>query len=170
MDADSRDLLLTAAEIAVAFMGFASLVGVFLARNRGGLPPRIRAAMQSLIDYGLLALLACAVPLVLQVFDPARPHWDLASGIVLALGVLYGLVAHHFYREALAEVLRTGSFLLWLLFIGDFVAYASLGVNATGWPGDRSAAVYFCASVVWFLFGSAISFRGIMVLAWSDDG
>ena len=60
----TSSLLQAGAEIAVAFVGFASLIGVFVGRSDERLPRQARLILRSLLDYALFALLACGIPLL----------------------------------------------------------------------------------------------------------
>lgn len=165
----ASDLFLTSAEIAVAFIGFASLVGIFLSRSGGELSARVRILLWSLVDYGLIALSGCAIPLLLATASDAESlRWDLASGLQLSVTLVCLALSRQSYREALTSLPTETSRGGWILIGGDLLANLALAANVIGWPAEPSLAVYFAAGVVWHLFGSALSFRGVIAMAWSS--
>ena len=167
---DSQDLLLTSAEISVAFMGFASLVAVFVSRGSDGLTDRALAGLRLLIDYGLFALLACGVPfLVTAISSSEGSVWAWASGIMVVFNIAYMAVSHRYYRELYELNLEDGKWLPRIIFLGDLVALLALLGNALGWPSSSSFEVYFCAAVFWCLLGAGFSFRGLVAMIWSSD-
>jgi len=169
VDVRPENLFVVSAEIAVAFVGFASLVGVFLARNSGTLPSLIRITLRGLLDYGLLALLACTIPLLLGLTSAEESAiWAMSSAIFLASWVSYVAVSHYYYREIAAEAAQPTFRLYWLFFAGDGLSILLLVGNAVGWPFTPSSLVYFAAAIVWRLAGSALCFRILLGEFWSD--
>ena len=170
MELSPTDALLTSAEVAVAFMGFASLVAVFVARGSGGLPDYARLALLSLIDYGIFALLACGLPFVISVFPFSKGNeWQLVSGLMAAFHVVYLLISHSFYREIRAVGSRHKTLMPVLMICGDFIALAALLLNTLGWPYSANAETYFLAAVFWNLFGATLSFRSVVKMVWSSE-
>jgi hypothetical protein len=168
MNVDPQTLLVTSAEIAVAFVGFASLVGVFLARSSGELPARVRIILRALLDYGLLALLGCGIPLLLGLTDLREPAiWMTSSGLFVVAWTTYVLISHYYYREiAKMTFASTGRFEL-LLLLGDAISVLLLIGNAFGWPFSSTSLIYCSAAVLWRLAGAAFAFRGLLSAAWS---
>ena len=170
MSESAIGLLQTSAEISVAFLGFASLVGVFLASTGGTRSQHARLVLRSLLDYGLLALLACAVPLLLnETSIDASTTWRISSGVSASFVVAYYLLSRSFYREVSQELRATGHAMSIALIIGDGLATLLLAFNAVGWPFGTSVALYVFAAVAWNVLGAAMSFRLVIDLAWSDD-
>lgn len=169
MDIQPEDLFVVSAEIAVAFVGFASLVGVFLARNSGALSSLIRLTLRALLDYGLLALLACTIPLLLGLTTAEEPAiWAMSSAIFLASWVSYVVISHYYYREIAAEAAQPKFRFYWFFFAGDGLSILLLVGNSAGWPFASSSLVYFASAIVWRLAGSALCFRILLSEFWSD--
>jgi hypothetical protein len=167
---DSHDLLLTSAEVSVAFMGFASLVAVFVSRGPAGLSERARVVLRSLIDYGLFALLACGLPFVVSALPlPEVNVWALASGAMVAFIIAYMAFSHRYYRDIYVLNSEDGAWLPRFVLFGDVVTFFVLLGNAFGWPYSSSFELYLCAAVFWSLLGAAISFRGLVAMIWSSD-
>lgn len=165
---DSQDLLLTSAEVSVAFMGFASLVAVFVSRGSERLPDRTRVVLRSLIDYGFFALLACGVPFVVSAYSSSeRNVWALASGIMVAFNIAYMAISHLYYREIYVLNSQDKAWLPRIILFGDLLALSALLGNALGWPYSSSFETYLLAAVFWCLLGAAVSFRGLVSLIWS---
>ncbi|MCR9093299.1 MAG: hypothetical protein NXI30_03695 [bacterium] len=169
------DVLQTSAEVAVAFVGFASLIGVFYARTEGRLPESVRLSLRSLLDYGLIALVACGMPLLLrETALPATTIWRLSSGLMAVLVAGYMMISQIYYKEV-SELARasskTRSATIAFLVVGDGIAILVLALNAAGWPFDVLPAIYLAGAVFWNVCGAAVSFRGVIDLAWSEgDG
>jgi hypothetical protein len=162
-------VLQTSAEISVAFVGFASLVGVFYARTEGTLSNKIRLSLRSLLDYGLIALLACGLPLLLAEFSVApAAMWRISSAAMAVAVVGYMLVSHAYYKEVGELVRESVDRLTLFLLVGDGLAILLLLLNAANWPFHSSPAAYLAAGVFWNVCGAALSFRGVIDLAWSE--
>jgi hypothetical protein len=169
VDVQPENLFIVSAELAVAFVGFASLVGVFLARNSGTLPGLVRMTLRALLDYGLLALLACTIPLLLGLTTAEEPAiWTMSSQIFLAAWVSYVVISHYYYREVVVEAAQPTLRLTWVLLAGDVLSILLLVGNAVGWPFTPSPLIYFAAAIVWRLAGSALCFRMLLGEFWSD--
>ena len=150
MSFDPQDLLLTSAEISVAFVGFASLVAVFLARQREQVSAlEIRSTIQPLLDYGLLALAACLVPFIpLMHQSPETTVWAASSGFVAVALVSQTALYLYLNRGQVGAHLEANTS-GWFMFIGDGVALVLLGSNVLGWPFGSSLLIYYCAAVLW---------------------
>jgi hypothetical protein len=166
----TQAFLLTAAEISVAFVGFASLVGVFLSRGGGTMPPRARIALTSMLDYGLLALLACGIPLTLERMTlDSQMFWRVSSGVFLGCNIIYVALSHRLYREVAELHSHDRKLLARAALWGDAAAFGVLLFNSIAWPFQSSEFAYLCAAVVWFVIGSALSFRVLITLAWAKN-
>lgn len=169
MSESMSSLLQTAGEISVAFVGFASLIGVFVARREGEVPLRVRLTLRSLLDYGLLALLGCAVPLGLGETSVSEiAAWRLSSGLMAFLVVAYYLVSRSYYRDISKELVASRHPATIALILGDAIAVVLLALTASGVHFDSPAALYLLSAVYWNVFGAAMSFRFVIDLAWSD--
>jgi hypothetical protein len=89
---EQPDTLLTIAEIAVAFAGFAGIASV-LGRRHPSIDPRVNALrLHNMVDVGLGVIFMAFAPVLL---DAVMPHitsderwfWPLTSGIALLWGV-----------------------------------------------------------------------------------
>ena len=87
MEAD-RDILLSIAEIAAAFAGFAALAGV-IGRRSTTSEQLDFARLKSVVFASLLVVLASLVPIVLARFELNEiVAWRIASGLAFALNLL----------------------------------------------------------------------------------
>ena len=169
MSEDSFSLLLTGAEISVAFVGFASLVGVFLSRGDGALAPRARIALTSMLDYGLFSLLACGIPLLLdRIGVDDRSLWRVSSGLFVAANLAYVLASLGFYREVARLNALHRELITRAMLVGDAAALIALALNALSWPFGDSQGAYVGFAVFWFLLGSAASFRHLITQVWTE--
>ena len=84
------DVLLTIAEVAVAFAGFASLVGVLGHRSSADDPRVIGVRMRGMLLSSLMVVAFSIFPIILVGYG-ASPNltWTASSGVLLALTVCY---------------------------------------------------------------------------------
>lgn len=168
MDVDPQSLLLTTAELAVAFAGFASLVGVFASRSPGALSELLSDAVRSLLDYGLLAVSGCLLPFVPILAGAGDATvWAVSSGGLAGAIVAYAVLSHRWYRDLAGRHLVRDA-RAWFLLAGDALAVLVLVLN-TGPVWTPSVLVYY-ASLLWLLLGAALCFRGVVEAAWSGGG
>ncbi len=165
-------LLQTSGEISVAFVGFASLIGVFVARSTAGFPLSARLTLRALIDYGLLALSGCAIPLILHEASVSEATlWRASSAGMAFVVASYYLVSRTYYREVSRELVvsEAGGRATIALLVGDGLAVVVLCLVAIGVDFELPSALYLLGAVYWNAFGAAMSFRLVIQLAWSGE-
>ena len=143
---EDRDILLTSAQVAVTFAGFASLVSVFGGRaTRDGAHidgNRLRTMMLSSLLVGALSLVPF-VPLRYGVGE--EEGWRIASGVML-LGVVWlAWRALRDTRVARDAGIRIGRGIFWLNGLLLLVPLALSAYNAAGWSDDAAPANYLLA-------------------------
>ena len=83
-NADWTEVLLTTAEVAVAFAGFTGLIGLFITRNRGVLVEGEVLRFRTILDYSLGALLTALFPFLPAALQLSEASiWRLSSAAVL---------------------------------------------------------------------------------------
>ncbi len=160
------DILLTSAEVAVAFAGFTGLIGLFISRNRGVVAEGEILRFRTMLDYSLIALLAALFPF----FPAALQLPDAAIWRISSIAMLFGLVGYwlivgrSLYRRSAAN--RDDEWRLIGVFVGGDVVLAALLIeNAAGFLHAPSFFAYLVA-VFWQLIGAIIGFGSVVTLAW----
>ena len=83
---DDRDVLLTVAEIATAFAGFATIAAVFGSKGDQDADPRVLARFRTLLVYSLSAVVLCFVPFIpLWYGYSAESIWYASSWLLAAI-------------------------------------------------------------------------------------
>jgi len=72
----------TIAEVAIAFLGFTGVVGIFAGRDH---PPAVSMRLWAMVEFGLALLLLALLPLVLHHLGWAAPRLWVACSIALLL-------------------------------------------------------------------------------------
>ena len=151
------ELLLSLAEIAGVFVGFAALISV---RSGGASDPHEVVYMRAVVWMGLMTVVAALTPVTLGRYALAEHQvWALSS--VLVLAGYFGMVAFSVRMPEIKadEVRATRTFrvvenafsLLWAL-----VTILALGAIVLGLAPELEAALYSTV-VVLILLGSAAS-------------
>ena len=150
------DILLTVAELAVAFGGFATLAGVL------GKPRSIDAAymnasrLRGMLESALLALIFALFPFVPLLFgvDP-NASWRIAAAFFLAASI--ARVVSLFRR--FAEIRSAGASKGWLAIVvaAQLASILVLLIVAIGLSGEHAAAAYVLSLFIG-LFVSAVFF------------
>ncbi len=84
----ARDLLLTIAEVSIAYVGFASIVAVLSSSRPGGWEPEDRIIFRAMIEVGFLCVLMSFIPhTIASAGVPEEVVWPTASAIAVALSV-----------------------------------------------------------------------------------
>jgi hypothetical protein len=162
-----QDILLTTAEIAVAFAGFASLVGALLQRRDLNIRQHVVHPLRVMLDYSLITLFSCLVPLLPIIGGASDANiWRLSSAAWVVGILIYG-----FLNRALLRELRRAS--PYPRFVGNIVAgldFTSLVVmllNALGVFWVPSFLPYY-AIQLWFLGGAALGFVLVVSSVWRE--
>jgi hypothetical protein len=149
------ELLLSLAEIAGVFVGFAALISV---RSGGASDAFEIAYMRGVVSYGLLTIVAALAPVTLGRYDLAEHQVWALSSVVVVVGLVAVTVlnaATPEYRDETATATRS-RWLLVLALVGVALlmlaaALAPLAIILGLAPG-ADAALYFTAVVVILLF------------------
>ncbi len=159
------DLLLTIAEVAVAFAGFASLVSILGRRSSRDSPVVQAARLRVLIISSLLVVAFAFFPVVphrLGASDPAV--WRISSGVFATAGL--AMVAVTFGNlERIRAAGRPPPGFAWRgAVIGSvlFTAWALLVSNAVG-AFPASAAAIYILSLLLFLFLAGFMFANLLL-------
>jgi len=151
------ELLLSLAEIAGVFVGFAALISV---RSGGASDPHEVVYMRAVVWMGLMTVVAALTPVTLGRYALAEHQvWALSS--VLVLAGYFGMVAFSVRMPEIKEdevratrtfrVVENAFSLLWAL-----VTILALGAIVLGLAPELEAALYSTV-VVLILLGSAAS-------------
>ena len=150
---EASDLLLTLAEISIAFVGFSAVIVIFRQFASGEFSRFQHLQVAVLIRGGLLVLFLCVLPLLLELFPlPSVLAWRLASGVqALVIAAHLALYAAERTRSLTAspapETSRTG-YLVRMVSTGLVVVLQVL--NAIVFPDSVVRPVY-CTGVLWML-------------------
>ncbi len=148
-----EDVLLTIAEIAIAFAGFSGIVVVF-SRREGEWTETDRIAFAEMIASSLMILVLALLPFLLHHSGLRHPAvWGWCSALAAAAFVIRGLYA-------VPRAMRTGSFSGGNLFsvgtaflIGGFLVIVGLIGNAASIVFERIFAPYLAALLFYLLVG-----------------
>jgi hypothetical protein len=148
MDSD-RDVLLSIAEIAAAFAGFAALAGV-IGRRSAESEERDFERLRSVVLASLVVVVALLVPIVLLRFGLSGfVAWRLASGLALALNIL-GMV----------QVFRGGTYTP-TGYTLEAIMDVALMANLLALFPENMAALYL-AFLVLLLCQAVVAFLGLL--------
>ncbi len=151
------DLLLTLAEVSVAFAGFASIVVLFKRRDSGLWRAEDAFRFGIMLEYSLAALFFAVAPVLLGYFEVGRPGVWAASSAALGLFIVVEAPRGWWSARRLARAGR----LNWALntFIGvlalSSVVALLLNVIEVGFHGEGGPYV---AGVCVLLLGAGINF------------
>jgi hypothetical protein len=140
---DGSDLLLTSAEVAVTFAGFASLVSIFGGRTSRDGAHIDRNRLRTMLVCSLAVAALCFVPFVPQQYGLAEAtSWRLSS--VALLAAILGLVARvaRDYRAVREAGIRL-SLGIRILNSGLLLGPLLLAIaNVAGWSGTYTSGHY----------------------------
>jgi hypothetical protein len=165
---ETRDLLLTVAEVATAFAGFASLAAVFANSSRE-VARMTEMRFQSMLVYSLATVAFCFVPLVPQYYDfSTGSTWQIASSL-LAVGITAAnLLLFLRNRGSAPTALPRLRLITWLALSWLPVALAGFGLLGVGAiVGNYMVALLAMLSLSAWSFFTAIS---SLVNPTRDDG
>jgi hypothetical protein len=151
------DVLLTIAEIAVAFAGFASIVVLFQHRDPGRWPAAVVVRLRTMIEGSLVTLFSALLPIVLHHLGlSGGTLWSVCS-VALALGyAVFGGLVWRRSRAALAGGQLSPAFSAAVA--GVTVALgAGLLLNAADLVFHRTFGAYL-AGVAWALVFASLMF------------
>lgn len=158
------DLLLTIAEISIAFAGFASIVGV-LGRRTSRDDPRLDGIrMQAMVVYSLLVVVFALLPVLGATWSSSPSVWRLASAGLGAAGLATGV---HIGRAALAlkeaGVPTRGPVVGFLALGIPLLTGGALVVNAVA-PWTAAIRPIYLTGLVLYLFVAGLAF-GLIILS-----
>ncbi len=160
---EHSDILLTLAEVGIAFAGFAGLAGVF-GRARVGVDPQIHYhRIRSMIEVALVLVVFSMAPLVMATSQlDGNAVWRLSSLLLAATGLSVILAAAARMRHFRAAAGFSRVLAIVLLGSGSVVMVV-LFANAAGVFPSSAASVYvFCLG--WFLIQSSILFLRVLLV------
>lgn len=162
------DVLLTIAEVAVAFAGFASVVVLFQHRDPRRWPPAVVVRLRTMIESSLVTLLSSLLPFALFHFGLAdQALWATAS-FLLALGlVAYSGRVWALARTPLAAGHLSRSFTATNGAVALVLTVALL-LNAGGIFLHRRFGPYLVA-VIWGLGFTSLMFLRVVILPTSPS-
>ena len=150
------DILLTVAELSVAFAGFATLAGVL------GKPRSVDAAimnaarLRGMLESAILALAFALIPFVPFLFGLGQnASWRLAAAAFLVANI----ARQFFLFRRLSSIRAAGASTIWLgiiLAAQTDSSFVLLGV-AVGLSGEHAGAAYVLSLFI-ALFASAVFF------------
>ena len=147
---DPYDLILTLAEISIAYVGFAAVVGVLSTRTADWTPD-LRLLFRALIEIGLFSLLLCTLPHVLAAFEmPGADLWTYASATALVGAASMAGIRIYQVRTRLGHIIAIGKFLLIPLNFASLILFA---LNATIW---KAAGPYVVGIMILLVSASSI--------------
>jgi hypothetical protein len=161
---ENSDLLLTIAEIGVAFAGFASIVSVLTAdkSERRALGQSI--LFRTMVLMSLMVVAFSLLPFVTHSFGVRPPaSWRVASGVFLCVGSFGLFTATRWIRNArsAADPIRGTARLVALVDIPALVALVLLAASTLGLSGPYSSDSYVAALLL-FLLGSGVCFTALL--------
>lgn len=147
---ESSDLILTLAEVSIAYVGFAAIFGILSTRTSVW-SAELRVMFRALIEVGIFSLYLSIIPHTLNTFGVVEAHlWTYSSIAALAGGIPMGTARMYLIRTRLDKVPSVGKFLLIPLMVLTIALYL---VNALVWqqPGP-----YVLGIVLALITGSGI--------------
>lgn len=166
---EGADVLLTIAEVAVAFAGFASVVVLFQHRDPESWPVSLVVRLRTMIEGSLVTLFSALLPFVLHHLglDGAQ-LWMLAS-LALAFGYAgFGTLVWRRSRSALGAGQLSPGFSAGVAVVSASLL-AALLVNATGAVFARPFGAYLLA-VTWTLVFASLMFLRVVVFPSGSSG
>lgn len=161
---EPNDVLLTVAELAVAFAGFSGIVAALGPRHEGGLFPEDRVRLRVLIGSSLSTAAFAFLPLLLwEVAASPASVWSISSAVYLPYGLAIMFVGELDLRRARVEdpefvgrvsplPMRLSTFVVFPLVLALQVANVALWWRFTP----------YLVALLWGLAGCAIGFAGLV--------
>jgi hypothetical protein len=161
--------LLTTAEVAVAFAGFASVVTVFRRREHGGWAPQDALRFQLMITASLSVVFFALFPFAISFFGASESRvWSCGSA---ALGFYVVLIATLVARRTLS--LTSGAalnpYISWSFLASGIVVIALLALNTVGLFFDRELGPYF-VGLLYLLVLAGVSFARMLPIGTYSEG
>jgi hypothetical protein len=160
----NSELLLTIAEIAVAFTGFASLISVLASKSTTEHPLLQSVRFQGMVNMSLIAVAFSLVPFVpLHLGLSPALSWRISSALFLLVGLASTINGARQAAIARATVgaIKGGTVRVTIIFGGVTVALVLLGANTLGFTAATAFGLYATALLL-FLFGSGVAFMALL--------
>ena len=154
---DPRDLLLTIAEVAIAFAGFASLAAVLATRSeRTAMANAMR--LRSLLIYSLATVAFCFVPFVPSYYGlSTTASWNLSSLLLAVFVGCANLLLTRYYGGANPTKVPIYRLIPWLASTWLPIALVVLGLLGVG-----TIIGNYILALLTMLLTSAASFLGVI--------
>ncbi|MEN8162142.1 MAG: hypothetical protein ABFS41_18880 [Myxococcota bacterium] len=163
-----ENLLIGIAEVAIALTGFAGVVVVLGRRASGPWPETDQFQLRSLIENGLIAVLAAFLPFAArQLSDRPEVIWGLSSAAFGTIGALHAFVVQGHRAARLRAALRaewSGTFRhvwLWAVVPASILVHTALLLNAAGVLFPRTFGPYLVGLLWYLIVGSLFFVRSI---------
>lgn len=160
------DTLLTIAEIAVAFAGFASIASA-ITKTYSGLDPKVNSLrLQNMVDIALTVVVASFMPvLTREIFESEQLMWMTASAVSLIFGAFTFIrVSKRAKPMVNLEGYDKGGSLR-IRIIGAF-SLIGLFVGSTGLLPEHAYAIYLGSVLLTLLVSGMLFFRVIESLVY----
>ena len=167
---EHSDILLTLAEVGIAFAGFTGLAAVF-GSARAGVDPSVHyARFRSMIESALLLVIFSMAPLMVATSQlHSDAVWRL-SGLLFASAWLFQtLVVLARLRRLALGVAAFNRLLSAVLVGGALVAQGALFASAAGIFPASTGSIYV-VGLAWLLVHSAIVFLRVLLVFVPDGG
>jgi hypothetical protein len=153
--------LLTTAEVAVAFAGFASVVTVFRRREDEGWAAGDVLRFQLMIGASLSVVFFALLPFAISFFGTSeRTVWASASCMLgLYLGIISGLIARRTLNLTTGAALNP--YISWSFLVGGAIAFSFQALNAAGAIFERELGPYFLG-LLYLLILAGVSFARML--------
>jgi hypothetical protein len=159
---EDRDVLLTIAEIATAFAGFATVAAVFSDKVDDATSANVLARFRTLLTYSLLTIVLCLAPFVPHWYGHStETAWRISSWFLGALVSIVNVAMAFITREARPNVSKLpyiAAYIAWALAAWVPVLLAGMSIAGVG----RVSANYLVALVLVLLL-AGVAF--ILVIA-----
>ena len=120
---DSSDLILTLAEVSIAYVGFAAIFGILSTRTSVW-SPELRIMFRALIEVGIFSLYLSIIPHTLNTLGVVGHYlWMYSSVAALVGGVPMGAARMYLIRTRLDKVPSVGKLLLIPLMLVTIVLF-----------------------------------------------
>ncbi len=150
------DILLVCIEVSIALAGFAGVIATYQINDVTRIRRGAVVGLTTIVQYSLLAALACFIPLLLHTFGvQGETLWVICSGIA---AIFVASMAYSSASSMKGAITKTSSWLLYLLLqgLGALVVLANI-LNAFDLafhrePGPVVVAIVYALSVAGIMF------------------
>lgn len=148
------EVLLTIGEVAIAYVGFASIVAVLSASREGAWSVGDRIVFRAMIEVGFLTVLVSFLPRAVALTDlPEGGLWQVCSGINVLAGVAMVIRRVRQLQRHAGGVLPFGrAFALPLTGVHLLLNAVNVAVWHTAWPYVAAMVISLAVASGMFLF------------------